>query len=222
MKNIIKVDNVSKHYNKGKSHTVALDNVSFNLSKEESISIIGPSGSGKTTLLHIIGGLDNPSSGKVYIDGKLINNMSDNKLSEFRNKKIGFVFQFFNLQDYLTAEENVGLPAKMAGREEKEAKQKAEELLELVGLKYRRDHYPNEMSGGEMQRVAIARALVNEPKILLADEPTGNLDKDNTVKILDVFTKVAESGVSIIFITHDTNISKVFPNTIRLDKGVLV
>ncbi|PIZ59008.1 ABC transporter ATP-binding protein, partial [bacterium (Candidatus Torokbacteria) CG_4_10_14_0_2_um_filter_35_8] len=136
MKNIIKVDNVSKHYNKGKSHTVALDNVSFNLSKEESISIIGPSGSGKTTLLHIIGGLDNPSSGKVYIDGKLINNMSDNKLSEFRNKKIGFVFQFFNLQDYLTAEENVGLPAKMAGREEKEAKQKAEELLELVGLKY--------------------------------------------------------------------------------------
>lgn len=221
-KNIIEVKNLVKNYGKGRNKTTVLNNISFELLSKESLLIIGPSGSGKTTLLHILGGLDNPSLGKVYIEEELVNGFSDEKLSSFRNQKIGFVFQFFHLQDYLTAKENICLPLKIAGKNDKYIKGRAEELLDLVGLKRRADYYPNEMSGGEMQRVAIARALANKPKLILADEPTGNLDKENAIKVIDIFNKISKTGVSVILVTHDESIGRNFKNILEIDKGEVV
>jgi len=222
MAKIIQVKNLTKVYKKQNSKTVVLQNITFDLDAGKSMSIVGPSGSGKSTLLHILGGLDNPTSGEVKIDGQLLSEFSDKELSSFRNRKIGFVFQFFHLQDYLTAEENVALPSKMSNMRGKEVEKKAKELLDLVGLSHRAKHYPNEMSGGELQRVAIARSLINDPKLILADEPTGNLDKENTNKVLEIFEKVvAQRGVSIILATHDPHINHRFQNELRIDKGVM-
>jgi len=185
------------------------------------MAIIGSSGSGKTTLLHILGGLDKPNSGEVRINNQILNKLNDNELSKFRNKTIGFVFQFFYLQDYLTARENVALPLILAGENTKRSLEKAEMLLNQVGLSHRFNHYPNEISGGEMQRIAVARALIHDPKIILADEPTGNLDKENAENILNIFDEIAKTGVSVVVITHDNWISKRFKNVLRLSKGVI-
>lgn len=219
MKKIIQVKGLTKVYRKQGSKTAALQNITFDLDVGKSMSIVGPSGSGKSTLLHILGGLDNPTSGEARVDGQLLSDLSDKELSAFRNRKIGFVFQFFHLQDYLTAEENVALPSKMSATRSKGIKGKAEELLDLVGLSHRAKHYPNELSGGELQRVAIARALINDPKLILADEPTGNLDKENTNKVLEILEKIAARGVSIIWATHDPRIDHRFQNELRIDKG---
>lgn len=237
MKKIIQAEHLTKVYRKGGSKTVVLQNITFDLDAGKSMSIVGPSGSGKSTLLHILGGLDNPTSGEVQIDGQLLRTLSDKELSSFRNQKIGFVFQFFHLQDYLTAEENIALPSKMWRRyapcnfsltsskmlatRGKKIKEKAKELLDLVGLSHRTKHYPNEMSGGEMQRVAIARALINDPRLILADEPTGNLDKENTNKVLEILEKIAARGVSIVWATHDPRIDHRFQSELRIDKGVV-
>lgn len=221
MSNIIQVHNVTKSYRDGSSKILALNNISFNLPEGESMAIIGSSGSGKTTLLHILGGLDKPNSGEVRINNQILNKLNDNELSKFRNKTIGFVFQFFYLQDYLTARENVALPLILAGENTKRSLEKAEMLLNQVGLSHRFNHYPNEISGGEMQRIAVARALIHDPKIILADEPTGNLDKENAENILNIFDEIAKTGVSVVVITHDNWISKRFKNVLRLSKGVI-
>ncbi|MBU1868310.1 ABC transporter ATP-binding protein [Patescibacteria group bacterium] len=222
MKKLIEVDNLTKVYGKGDSKTVVLKDLSFDLDSGESLCVIGPSGSGKSTLLHILGGLDNPTSGKVSINGQLLNELNDKELSTFRNKTIGFVFQFFYLQDYLTAKENVILPAKIASGNPSGVEDRAMELLRMVGLGHRLDHYPNEMSGGEMQRVAIARALINTPRLLLADEPTGNLDKDNADKVIEILDEIHERGVSVILVTHDEKLGKKFDTSFHVEKGVLV
>jgi ABC-type lipoprotein export system ATPase subunit len=219
MANIIEAKGLTRKYQDGDSVTCALNNVSINLPEGESIAIIGTSGSGKTTLLQLLGGLDYPTAGEVFVDGKSLNSLNDNELSHFRNKTIGFVFQFFHLQDYLTAKENVALPMIVAGKDSETAYQRAEKLLEKVGLSHRINHTPKKMSGGEMQRVAIARALANEPKIIMADEPTGNLDKANAKNVLEVLDQIAESGVSVLMITHDEQMSHRYQHVLHLDKG---
>jgi len=212
------VENVTKTFKDGISHIKALDDISFSLNEGEDLAIIGPSGSGKTTLLNMIGGLDKPSKGKVIIDGKEINRLNDRELSNFRNKTIGFIFQFFNLQEYLRAYENVMIP--MIFAKVKQSKEKALNLLKEVGLEKRINYFPRQLSGGEMQRVAIARSLANDPKIILADEPTANLDKESAEKVLKIFQKdISKRGVSVIMITHDKELCKKFKNKIYLRDG---
>jgi len=223
MKKIIEVENLTKVYQDGSEKVIALDNVSFTLEKGQELAIVGPSGSGKTTLLELMAGLDKPSSGEVFIDSKNVNKGSDEEISHFRNKTIGFVFQMMHLQDYFTALENVTLPLIACGTKRKKSLQRAKELLKLVGLEHRMHHHPKQLSGGEMQRVAIARALANNPKIIMADEPTGTLDRKNTERVLDIFYDIAKKhGVSVIMITHDETVSKRFKNVIRLKHGKIV
>lgn len=219
MKNILELENISKSYKRGSVITQAVKNISYSLDEGQSLSIIGPSGSGKSTLLNIIGGLDKPDKGKVLIDGRDITKLNDQKLSQFRNKTIGFIFQFFNLQDYLTAEENVMVPLLFSKISIPEAKLKASELLEKVGLKGRAKFYPQQLSGGEMQRVAVARSLANDPKILLADEPTANLDRKSANVVLELFEDIAKNGVSVIVITHDPYVSARFKNILHISDG---
>jgi putative ABC transport system ATP-binding protein len=216
---ILTIKNVSKVYKDVSSEVVALEAVSFELEKGESLAIIGPSGSGKTTLLEIMAGLNEPTSGEVYIDGQNVHKGTDNEISKFRNKTMGFVFQMMHLQDYFTALENITLPLIAAGVSEEESKKRAEELLELVGLSDRKDHLPSKLSGGEMQRVAVARALANSPKIVLADEPTGKLDRKNADLVMDIFEKIQNEGVSVIIITHDEKIAKRYENVLELQHG---
>lgn len=216
---VLEVKNVSKHY-KDRGVTVkALDNVSFELNLGENLAIIGPSGSGKTTLLQIMGGLSDPTEGEVSINGQRVNEGSDNQISDFRNKTVGFVFQNIYLQDYFTAKENVMLPMLVNNVARKKAAIRAEELLEQVGLKDRMDHKPNALSGGEEQRVGIARALANNPSILMADEPTAKLDKENREIILNIFKDIGKGGISIIVITHDDYFKEIFDNTITINHG---
>lgn len=219
MKKILELENISKSYKRGSVVTPAVKNISYSLDEGESLSIIGPSGSGKSTLLNIIGGLDKPDKGKVLIDGKDITKLNDQKLSQFRNKTIGFIFQFFNLQDYLTAEENVMVPLLFSKTSIPDAKLKAAELLEKVGLKGRAKFYPQQLSGGEMQRVAVARSLANDPKILLADEPTANLDRKSANVVLELFEDISKNGVSVIVITHDPYVSARFKNILHISDG---
>lgn len=219
MKHILELQKVSREYKNGGSMTTALKDITYQLAEGESLAVIGPSGSGKTTLLNVIGGLDKPSSGKIIINGQDLMKLNDKELSQFRNKTIGFVFQFFNLQDYLRAYENVMIPMIFAGTNIKKAKEKALELLEKVGLAKRAEYYPKQLSGGEMQRVAIARSLANDPKILLADEPTANLDKASAEKVLDLFDEIKKQGVSLIVITHDQHVSSRFDNVLHISNG---
>lgn len=216
------VKDITKFYEDGRSKITALDNISFTLEKGEDMAIVGPSGSGKTTLLNIIGGLDKPSKGKVIIDGKEISKLKDKELSRFRNKTIGFIFQFFNLQEYLKAYENVMIPMLFAKIKQKIAREKAERLLKEMGLETRINCYPRQLSGGEMQRVAIARSLANDPKVLLADEPTANLDKKSAEKVIEIFDEINKKGVSVIIITHDPSICKKFKNIIHISNGKIV
>lgn len=218
---VIEVKNVSKIYKSSKETVSAVKDIEFSLNHGEDLAIIGPSGSGKTTLLQIMGGLSNPSHGEVLIGGERVNKGSDNKISELRNKKIGFIFQNIYLQEYFTAKENVMLPMLIAGTSRKKAEKRAVELLEQVGLGKRINHKPSKLSGGEEQRVAIARSLANNPEILMADEPTAKLDSQNTENVLNILKEINKGGVSLIVITHDTKVAANFSKQIYLDHGVI-
>lgn len=216
---VIEVTNVSKIYKSNKENVTALKDINFALDYGEDLAIIGPSGSGKTTLLQIMGGLINASHGEVNVDGKPINKGTDNQVSDFRNKTIGFIFQNIYLQDYFTALENVMLPMMVAGKSVHMAEAEAKELLIKVGLKDRINHKPSKLSGGEEQRVAIARALANKPKIIFADEPTAKLDAENTSKILKILKEINKEGVSLVVITHDQKVAANFSKQLFLDHG---
>jgi putative ABC transport system ATP-binding protein len=212
---------VRKKYATGKVEFEALRGIDLHLKKNEFISIMGPSGSGKSTLMNIMGCLDVPSTGEYILDGVNIRNLNGNQLAEIRNKKVGFVFQSFNLLPYATAFENVEIPLLFAGIKGGKRKERVVELLSQVGLTEKMENKPTEMSGGEMQRVAIARALANRPNLILADEPTGNLDSQSGGEIIKLFTKLWEEGHTIIIITHDANIAKYTKMTVRLKDGII-
>lgn len=200
---MIRCIDVRKVYQQGKNEIVALDGVSLDIARGEFAVIMGPSGSGKSTLLHLIGGLDRPTAGELLVDQRLVGQMADDQVTLFRRTRIGFIFQFFNLMPTLTALENVTLPFVLDGRSKEEAEQRAKMLLDRVGLGNRRDHLPEEMSGGEIQRIAVARALAFDPPILLADEPTGNLDSKTGESILSLLRQInRDAGSTIVMVTH--------------------
>jgi putative ABC transport system ATP-binding protein len=217
---MIKLENIAKVYRMGEVEVYALNGVSLAIEAGEMVSIVGASGSGKSTLLHIIGCLDRPSSGSYFLDGVDVSRLNDNKLAEMRNKKFGFVFQEFNLLSRATALSNVELPLIYGGGGQRH--QKAMEALERVGLGGRAKHKPTELSGGEQQRVAIARALVNSPPLLLADEPTGNLDSASTKEIISVFRQLNQDGITVIVVTHEADIAAQTQRVIRLHDGEIV
>ena len=219
---LIELKEISKTYKTGKISFEALRGVDLKIEKGESLSIIGPSGSGKSTLMHIIGLLDKPTKGNYLLDGKNINRHNSNKLAVLRNQKIGFVFQSFHLLQGSTAWENVALPLAYSRKNNKQKKEKAMKYLDLVGLKRWASHKSNELSGGQMQRVAIARSLVNDPEIILADEPTGNLDSKTGEEILKILEEQKQRGITVILVTHDPEISKRTDKTIKILDGNIV
>jgi putative ABC transport system ATP-binding protein len=217
---MIQLKSVYKTYKMGKEYVSALDGVTLEVHDGEFVAIMGPSGSGKSTLANVIGGLDKINSGTITVDGEELNRLSDSALSSYRNKKIGFVFQSFNLIPTFTAQENVTLPLILTGVSSRVRKEKAYTCLKIVGLENRLDHKPNELSGGERQRVSIARALVNEPKIIIADEPTGNLDSKKSAEIISLLKKLnAESKITLIVITHDINVAKQADRILNMKDG---
>ncbi|MGQ9609725.1 MAG: ABC transporter ATP-binding protein [bacterium] len=218
---MIVMENVTKIYKMGEIDVTALKGVSIIVNKGEFVSIMGPSGSGKSTLMNIIGCLDVPTSGSYILDGIPVGGLNDNQLAEIRNRKIGFVFQTFNLLAREEAIYNVELPMVYNNISEKERKEIAYRVLEIVGLTHRAKHKPNELSGGERQRVAIARALVNSPSIILADEPTGNLDSKTGEEIMAVFQKLNESGITIVLVTHERDIAAYSQRIIHLRDGLI-
>ena len=219
--NIIELKNVNKTFRMGDEIIKAIDNINFTVKKGEFVSIIGPSGSGKSTLMNILGLLDTPDSGEYYLDRMLIQQLSDNKLAELRNKKIGFIFQNFNLLKKMTALENVQLPLVYEGINHKDSIKMSYEYLDRVGLKGREKHLPNQLSGGQQQRVATARALVNNPEIILADEPTGALDSKTSLEIMDMLQELNQAGQTIILITHDLNVASKAKRIVRISDGKL-
>jgi putative ABC transport system ATP-binding protein len=220
---VVQAQGLKKTYRLGKTDVQALRGVDINASAGEFLAVMGVSGSGKSTLLHLLGGLDRPTEGTIRIDGVDISKLKDNQLADLRSKKIGFVFQFFNLLTRLTAIRNVRLPLEIAGSSAKEAQKRALELLKLVGLEDRADHRPTELSGGEQQRVAVARALTNNPKIILADEPTGNLDTKTGMDILQLLKQLAkEKGRTLIIVSHDLRVAELADRTINLQDGLVV
>jgi len=219
---VLKLENVSKIYKMDGVSVKALDNISLDIKEGEFVSIIGPSGSGKSTLMHIIGCLDTPTSGKVLLEEHEISKMTERELAKIRNKKIGFVFQQFNLLPRTSALENVCLPLIYNGTGEEEITKKAKEALEKVGLGERMDHHPNQLSGGQQQRVAIARALVTNPTIILADEPTGNLDSKSGAEVMDIFRKLHQQGRTIVLVTHDPKVASYAQRIITLKDGRIV
>jgi putative ABC transport system ATP-binding protein len=220
---MIQMEDLTKVYQMGESEVRALDGASFTIDKGEMVAIMGPSGSGKSTLMSIIGCLDVPSSGKYMLDGLAVENMSEVELAEVRGRKIGFVFQQFNLLARTSALENVMLPLTYAGVSGKERQDRALKALDRVGLSQRKDHAPNELSGGQQQRVAIARALVNEPAILLADEPTGALDSKTGVEIMELFQNLyKDNGQTVILVTHDSYVARHANRIIKLSDGQIV
>lgn len=222
MAEIIKVENVKKIYRMGDNEVRALDGVSLVVEEGEFLIVMGPSGSGKTTLLHLMGCLDKPTEGEIYIASTPVSKLNDSQLAKIRNKMVGFVFQQFNLLPRLTALENVELPMIYAGVPKSARRKKAKELLELVGLGDRLHHRPTQLSGGQMQRVAIARALANDPMVLLADEPTGNLDSKSGEEILKIFSELNERGQTIIIVTHDPEVAKHADRIVRMRDGKIV
>lgn len=217
---IIQLEDVTKTYYMGKVAVHALRGVTLTIARGELVSIIGASGSGKSTLMNILGCLDKPTSGKYRFEGEDISRFNDNRLAEFRNRKLGFVFQDFNLLRRSTAISNVELPLVYSGIMQK--KKRALEALQRVGLEMRAGHKPTELSGGEQQRVAIARALINDPSLILADEPTGNLDTVSAEGIVDLFKKLNEEGITVILVTHEMEIAARTRRTIRLRDGAVV
>lgn len=216
---IISVKELSRTYIMGLEQVHALRSVTLQIRKNEYVALMGPSGSGKSTLMNILGCLDTPSSGEYYLNDQLVSTMSDGELAAVRNKEIGFVFQTFNLLPRLTALENVALPLVYAGIKRSRRVEIAEEVMSQVGLADRMSHRPNELSGGQRQRVAIARALVNKPSIILADEPTGNLDTKTSLEIMDIFGRLHEMGNTIILVTHEQDISLYAHRVIKLRDG---
>src|SRR5689334_18601565 len=216
---LVELRNVSKIYHLGGEEIRALDDVSLDIEGGEFISIIGPSGSGKSTLMHILGCLDSPSEGTIRLDGTMIQHASPRELAAIRNRKIGFVFQFFNLLPKLNVLQNVELPMVYSGVSARERRERAMEALKMVSLENRSKHRPSQLSGGQQQRVAIARALVNNPKIVFADEPTGNLDSHTGEAILNLFRNLSRQGRTIILVTHDPEIAAVTPRRIEIRDG---
>lgn len=218
---ILKVENLTKIYGKDSTKVVALDHVSFSVEKGEFVAIVGASGSGKSTLLHLIGGVDRPTSGKVFIDGKDIFNFNDDKLAIFRRRQVGLIYQFYNLIPILNVEENITLPLSLDNREID--KEKLNEMLKLLGLQNRRLHLSNELSGGQQQRTSIGRALITNPTIILADEPTGNLDSKSSDEIVALLKKSnKELNQTIIMITHNMEIAKVADRIIKIEDGKII
>ena len=216
---LVELRNVSKIYHLGGEEIRALDDVSLDIDEGEFISIIGPSGSGKSTLMHILGCLDTPSKGTIKLDGTMIHDASPRQLAGIRNRKIGFVFQFFNLLPKLNVLQNVELPMVYSGLSSRDRRQHSMQALKLVELENRSNHRPSQLSGGQQQRVAIARALVNNPKIVFADEPTGNLDSHTGEVILDLFRRLSQEGRTIALVTHDPEIAAVTPRRIEIRDG---
>jgi putative ABC transport system ATP-binding protein len=218
---ILKVENLTKVYGKGDNKVVALDNVSFSVEKGEFVAIVGASGSGKSTLLHLLGGVDRPTSGKVYIDGEDIFKLNDEKLAIFRRRQVGLIYQFYNLIPILDAEENITLPLSLDNR--KVDQDELDELIKLLGLDRRKKHLPNELSGGQQQRVSIGRALITHPTIVLADEPTGNLDSKSSDEIVALLKKSnKEYKQTIVMITHNMEIAKEADRIIKIEDGHIV
>ena len=218
---ILKVENLCKRYGEKDTEVVALDNVSFTVEKGEFVAIIGASGSGKSTLLHLIGGVDRPTSGRVFIYGTDIYELNADKLAIFRRRQVGLIYQFYNLIPILNVVENITLPCRLDGKEVKE--ERLEELLEILNLKNRKEHLPNQLSGGQQQRVSIGRAIVNYPAIVLADEPTGNLDSKASREIIDLLKMSNQKyNQTVILITHDENVALEADRILTIDAGKIV
>lgn len=218
---IIHLEGIEKSYFMGNQAIPVLKGIDLDIFKNEYVALMGPSGSGKSTLMNILGCLDSPTGGKYILNGKDVSKMADDDLAEVRNTEIGFVFQQFNLLPRLTAAENVALPLIYAGVSKKERQERAMDALEKVGLAERSHHKSNELSGGQIQRVAIARALVNNPSILLADEPTGNLDSKTSVEVMHIFGKLQEAGNTVVLVTHEEDIAAYARRVVRLRDGLV-
>ena len=220
-KRIIDIQNISRCFQVGQTEINAVKNISFNVNKNEYVALMGASGSGKSTLMNMLGCLDSPTSGKYFLNSKDVGALEDNNLAEIRNKEIGFIFQTFNLLPRSTALENVMLPLIYAGISRNEREEKSMNMLKNVGLADRINHKPNELSGGQRQRVAIARALINNPSIILADEPTGNLDSETSNDIMSLFSSIHKKGNTIIIVTHEAEIANHAKRIIRLKDGII-
>ena len=218
---ILKVENLTKTYGSGENLVHAVDDVSFSVEKGEFVAIVGASGSGKSTLLHLIGGVDRPTSGKIFVDGNDISKMNDDKLAVFRRRQVGIVYQFYNLIPILTVEENITLPCDLDGRGGD--RERLEMILDSFGLRARRKHLPNQLSGGQQQRTSIARALINNPSLVLADEPTGNLDSKSSEEVMSMLKMCNQSyGHTVIMITHNLDIAKQADRIITISDGKIV
>lgn len=219
---LIRCENIRKTYVIGSSEVNALDGVDLQINNGEYVAIMGPSGSGKSTMMNILGCLDTPTTGQYFLDGESVSGMSDDELAGIRNRKVGFLFQIFNLLPRQSARRQVELPLIYAGMPAKKRRELAKETLESVNLGHRITHKPNELSGGERQRVAIARALVNNPSLILADEPTGNLDSKTSIEIMEIFRKLNAKGNTILLVTHEEDIAKYAERIVRLRDGKIV
>ena len=218
---ILRAENLTKKYGKGESEVVAVDNVSFSVEKGEFLAIVGSSGSGKSTLLHLLGGVDRPTSGKVYVDGKDVYSLNDDNLAIFRRRQVGIIYQFYNLIPILNVEENITLPCDLDGNKVDE--KRLNELLKNLGLENRRKHLPNELSGGQQQRVSIGRAMINNPAIILADEPTGNLDSKSSEEIVELLKMTNKKyKQTIIMITHNLEIANQADRVLTIEDGRII
>jgi putative ABC transport system ATP-binding protein len=221
MKEVITLNGIKKSYYLGRNELPVLKGIDLVIGKNEYVALMGPSGSGKSTLMNILGCLDTASAGQYILNGKDVSRMNDDELADVRNVEIGFVFQQFNLLPRLTAWENVALPLIYAGASKKEREERARVMLEKVGLADRGHHKPNELSGGQSQRVAIARALINNPSLILADEPTGNLDTKTSIEIMDLFSKIHEGGNTVVLVTHEEDIANYTHRIVRVRDGII-
>jgi ABC-type lipoprotein export system ATPase subunit len=219
---LLRARGLRKDYGKGEGLVRAVDEVDLDVASGETLAVMGPSGCGKSTLLHLLGGLDRPSAGELWLNEKRTDHLSERALAGLRRREIGFVFQAFHLMDELTARENVELPALLAGRSPRQARRRALTLLDQVGLADRADHLPSALSGGQRQRVAIARSLVNEPLVVLADEPTGNLDSGATLEVLRLFDKLHSAGLTLVIVTHDERVAATADRLVSMRDGALV
>ena len=219
---IVRACGLRKQYGSGEGLVRAVDDVDLEVAPGEALAIMGPSGCGKSTLLHLLGGLDRPSAGEIWLEGRRVDKLSERGMAQFRRHDVGFVFQAFHLMDELTAQENVELPALLGGRSPRQARRRARQLLDQVGLSDRASHLPSALSGGQRQRVAIARALANDPQIVLADEPTVNLDSTATLEVLRLFESLRTAGLTLIVVTHDERIAATTNRMISMRDGAFV